>query len=271
MSDQSTNNQKVTQQQPQPTPAADSTSFASILANVQRLREQQSGSSSSQLLQPRTTDNQNQLNQPIQHNRTLPNQRTPQDQQQQQQQRSAQRLASTTLSKRVNSLNLPNTTTSQSQSHPQTSKRQHTSSSSILKINKNQTGNPLLTHLTNLSWEYVSKHLPYDYLIPPHQNNNKIIGNRPIIFLSLKYHKLHPEHLPMKLKVNKNFNTTTASTEAATDRTTIPIVLVYVDVERYDTIIDELNYLSVFEGFTLLLAWGWEECAVWIKGLVQGK
>lgn len=233
------------------TPAADSTSFASILANVQKLREQQAGSSSShhqhnvttpqrQQQQPRQVDTK-----PIQHTRTtttsLPSRDTPSN-------------------KRINAFNQDRSNQSNSSSSSMTQRKRHqpsssSSGSSTLKVNKNQTGNPLLEHLqNNIPWEYVSKHMPYDYLLPaPQSNISRSISPRPVIFLSIKYHKLHPEHLPAKIKANKGTNS---------------ILLVYVDVERYDNVVEELNYVCVFEGLTMVLSWGWDECAVWIKGFL---
>lgn len=119
-----------------------------------------------------------------------------------------------------------------------------------LQVNKSQTGNPLLQHLTNINWSYVHQSSPFDYLI----------NSRRIVFLSLKYHKLHPEYIQRKL------DTVTKGAEGKNS-----ILILVVDVENSDVIMKELSKICIYEGVTMLCAFGFQEAAKWILSLAGIK
>lgn len=78
------------------------------------------------------------------------------------------------------------------------------------------------------------------------------------MFLSLKYHKLHPEYIQRKL------DTVTQGTEGRDS-----VMIVVVDVENSDVIMKELNRLCVYGGVTMLCAFGFAEAGKWIGALAS--
>ena len=120
----------------------------------------------------------------------------------------------------------------------------------MVNVSKNQKGNKLLDVLTKniVPWQYVAStsttKILYDYSVC----NNK----RLILFLSLKYHKLHPEYLLKRMKYLRNQNC---------------ILLVLVDIEEHENILTAINKECLFGEFTLLLSWSYEQCGKYIQFL----
>ncbi|CAR23756.1 DNA repair protein RAD10 [Lachancea thermotolerans CBS 6340] len=111
-------------------------------------------------------------------------------------------------------------------------------------VSSSQRGNPLLSSMANTNWRYVSStggnKVYYDYCVQ----------GRNIIFLSLKYHKLHPEYISKKIQpLVKNKNN---------------ILICVVDVENSENILKDLNKACMFNGFALLLAFNFEQAAKYI-------
>lgn len=122
-------------------------------------------------------------------------------------------------------------------------KRDGDSSKTIL-VSTSQTGNPLLKHFTNIAWRYVkssaTNKILYDYKV----------GERNIIFLSLKYHKLHPEYIRKKM--------------LPFARSEGNVLLCVSDIENSEDILKELNKLCIFGGFTMLLAFSFEQAGKYL-------
>ena len=119
-----------------------------------------------------------------------------------------------------------------------------------IQVSRSQTGNPVLEHI---SYEMNSKIKDVDYVI-----SSKCV----VLFLSLKYHKLHPEYVERRFqKITYNLPDT------------LRVLLVYVDVEDFHDAIRELNKLCLTSEMTLLLGWSNEECATHLLNLkhVQGE
>lgn len=110
---------------------------------------------------------------------------------------------------------------------------------SSISVNKTQTGNPLLQHIVNVNWSYVESRNTYDYLIK----------NRQVVFLSLKYHKLHPEYIQNRMKPLTKKDA---------------ILLTVVDIENSESILREINRICLFNEFTLLLAFNFEQAAKYL-------
>lgn len=184
----------------------DSTSFASILAGVQRLRENGEVA------------------------------REPENKQVQRQQQSpqpVQRQPSPHIGqKRINAFN-------QDKSRSQGPKVPKPSS---LNVNSRQKQNPLMSSLTNVNYIFVEQRNVYDFLV----------NGRDVIFLSLKYHKLHPEYIQNRMKPLMKKNA---------------ILLCVVDVENSDSLLREINKLCLYSDFTLLLAFTYEQAAKYLTYL----
>lgn len=116
---------------------------------------------------------------------------------------------------------------------------------SQIQVSRSQTGNPILDYLT--IYQMNSKIKDVDYVV-----NSKCVA----IFLSLRYHKLHPEYIYNKLKkVTYNHDDT------------LRVLLVSVDIDDFQDTLRELNKLALFNRLTVVLAWGNEQCATYLKNL----
>eukprot|EP00466_Bigelowiella_natans_P013934 jgi/Bigna1/77820/fgenesh1_pg.50_\ len=121
------------------------------------------------------------------------------------------------------------------------------SSSSIsevtIKVNRLQRGNPLLQHLTNMPWAFT-KPLDADY----------VVGRAAcVLFLSVKYHMLHPKYLLARMgKLRFKY--------------TVRILLCQVDRQN-DEPLQEISRLAFVNGWSLLCAWSPRECARYIETL----
>ncbi|SCU93929.1 LAMI_0E16094g1_1 [Lachancea mirantina] len=116
-------------------------------------------------------------------------------------------------------------------------------------VSSSQRGNPLLNSLTNTNWRYVTAaagtKIFYDYCV----------HGRNVLFLSLKYHRLHPEYIAKKMQpLVKNGNN---------------ILLCVVDIESSESILQNLSKACMFGGFALLLAFNFEQAAKYLIFLNQ--
>ncbi|AMD21510.1 HER232Wp [Eremothecium sinecaudum] len=142
----------------------------------------------------------------------------------------------------VNAFNQQRPQENKAQELPQ--KRPYEGAGRTILVSTTQTGNPLLRSLTNTNWRYVktsaTTKIHYDYQV----------RGRNVIFLSLKYHKLRPEYIDKKLQP-------LASSGGN-------ILLCVVDIEDSENILKELTQMSMFSGFTLLLAFSFEQAAKYL-------
>ncbi|KAH9199016.1 binding domain of DNA repair protein Ercc1-domain-containing protein [Zygosaccharomyces rouxii] len=146
----------------------DTTSFQSILAGVKRLRDQNGSgdeNSSKKHQQQRTTE-QVEPSKDVRSNEV------------------------------ISSFNQQRSATGDSNTNEETSGaapiRVSNTGKSVL-VNTTQKANPLLNHLKNTNWRYVSStggnKIYYDYLIK----------NRSVLFLTLTYHKLYTEYISRRM------------------------------------------------------------------------
>ncbi|CAH2355938.1 hypothetical protein CLIB1423_39S00364 [[Candida] railenensis] len=122
-----------------------------------------------------------------------------------------------------------------------------------IQVSPSQKGNPLLvdSHLKTTAWEYNST-IVSDYVINPKLQ---------FLFLSLKYHKLHPEYLWQRIK-KLNKGSTNSSILSADD--SLRILLVVVDVDSHQEIIRNLSNFCVRQDLSMVLAWTFEEAGNYI-------
>ncbi|QLG71691.1 hypothetical protein HG535_0C00400 [Zygotorulaspora mrakii] len=114
-------------------------------------------------------------------------------------------------------------------------------------VNTTQKENPLLNHLKNTNWRYISStkgtKLYYDYLIK----------KRSVLFLTLTYHKLYAEYINRRmLPLQSNGDN---------------ILIFVVDDGNSEDILKDIAKLCMFKGFTLLLAFNFEQAAKYIEYL----
>lgn len=123
-------------------------------------------------------------------------------------------------------------------------KRTFDSVDKTILVSTTQTGNPLLNVFVNVNWRYVKNttesSISYDYQV----------RGRNIIFLSLKYHKLHPEYINKRIQsLNKSKSN---------------ILLCVVDIDNSEDILRYVNKICMFNDFTLLLAFTFDQAGKYL-------
>lgn len=104
-----------------------------------------------------------------------------------------------------------------------------------------------------------------------------------IIFLSLRLHKARPNHLELRMnrfpyrqppgaRYDYSSNNT-KNTNGNTSRTNLlvhqlRVVLVLVDVERYEALLDDILTQTLPRDFTMVCAWSPEEAMAYVEGLL---
>lgn len=112
--------------------------------------------------------------------------------------------------------------------------------SSII-VSPRQKGNPILSAIKSMPWEYGD--IPADY----------VLGlTTCALFLSLKYHRIHPEYIYARMK-------------ALQGRYLLRIVLVLVDIQNHEESLKELSKTSLVNNVTLILCWSSVEGARYLE------
>ena len=112
--------------------------------------------------------------------------------------------------------------------------------SSII-VSTRQKGNPSLNFIRSLPWEYGD--IPADYVLGAHTC---------ALFLSLKYHRLHPEYVYTRIK-------------ALGHRYNLRILLTMVDIENHEESLKELSKTSLVNDLTLILCWSAQEAGRYLE------
>lgn len=111
----------------------------------------------------------------------------------------------------------------------------------VLHVSTKQRGNTVLNYIRNVPFSY-STMVP-DYIFSP---------NRCALFLSCKYHNLHPKYIHRRIS------------ELRTDFD-LRVLLCLVDIEDNASTLLALNKLCVINNMTLILAWSNEEAARYLE------
>jgi DNA excision repair protein ERCC-1 len=115
------------------------------------------------------------------------------------------------------------------------------SSGSSILVSPRQKGNPILTHLRSFAWEYSD--ILADY----------ILGlTTCALFLSLKYHRLHPEYIYNRIKL-------------LAGKYNLRILLVMVDIGNHEDSLKELSKTSLVNNVTVILCWSAPEAARYLE------
>jgi DNA excision repair protein ERCC-1 len=115
------------------------------------------------------------------------------------------------------------------------------SSGSSILVSPRQKGNPILTNLRSFAWEYSD--IPADY----------VLGlTTCTLFLSLKYHRLHPEYIYNRIK-------------GLAGKYNLRIVLVMVDIGNHEDSVKELSRTSLINNVTIMLCWSAAEAARYLE------
>lgn len=112
--------------------------------------------------------------------------------------------------------------------------------SSIL-VSSRQKGNPILNSVRSLPWEYSD--IPADF----------VLGNTTCaFFLSLKYHRLHPEYIYTRIR-------------ALGGKYNLRILLTMVDIQNHEDALKELSKTSLVNNLTLILCWSAQEAGRYLE------
>lgn len=114
-------------------------------------------------------------------------------------------------------------------------------SASAILVSPRQKGNPVLDNVRSVGWEYSD--IPADFVLG---------ATTCALFLSLKYHRLHPEYIYTRI------------TNLA-GRYGLRIVLVMVDIENHEEPLKELSKTSLINNVTILLAWSAQEAGRYLE------
>ncbi|CAF9910937.1 MAG: ssDNA endonuclease and repair protein rad10 [Heterodermia speciosa] len=138
----------------------------------------------------------------------------------------------------------PNTTASSSAPKVQQPKPQalpnRAAPSSIL-VSSRQKGNPILNAVRSLPWEYSD--IPADF----------VLGNTTCaFFLSLKYHRLHPEYIYTRIR-------------ALGGKYNLRVLLTMVDIQNHEDPLKELSKTSLVNNLTLILCWSAQEAGRYLE------
>ncbi|KAL5114664.1 ssDNA endonuclease and repair protein rad10 [Pleosporales sp. CAS-2024a] len=112
--------------------------------------------------------------------------------------------------------------------------------SSIL-VSPRQKGNPLLNNVRTVAWEYAD--IPADYVVG---------ATTCALFLSLKYHRLHPEYIYNRIRDLKG-------------QYSLRILLTMVDIENHEEPLKELSKTSLVNNVTVMLCWSAQEAGRYLE------
>ena len=109
------------------------------------------------------------------------------------------------------------------------------SAPSSIIVSTRQKGNPILNYIRSLPWEYGD--IPADYVLG---------ATTCALFLSLKYHRLHPEYIYSRIRaLGQKYN--------------LRVLLTMVDIHNHEESLKELSKTSLINNLTLILCWSAQE------------
>ena len=142
----------------------------------------------------------------------------------------------------------PSTTTNSASSGPKPKVQQptpqalpHRAPPSSILVSPRQKGNPILTSIRAIPWEYSD--IPADYLLSP---------TTCCLFLSLKYHRLHPEYIYNRIR-------------ALGHKYNLRVLLTMVDIPNHEDPLRELSKTSLVNNLTLILCWSAAEAGRYLE------
>ncbi|KAI9811908.1 MAG: ssDNA endonuclease and repair protein rad10 [Phylliscum demangeonii] len=112
---------------------------------------------------------------------------------------------------------------------------------SAILVSARQKGNPILNGIQSVAWEYAD--IVADY----------VVGNTScVLFLSLKYHRLHPEYIYGRMR-------------ALAGKYRLRVLLTLVDIDGHEEPLRELAKTGLVNNWTLLLCWSAPEAGRYLS------
>ncbi|KAF2018992.1 hypothetical protein BU24DRAFT_340560 [Aaosphaeria arxii CBS 175.79] len=112
---------------------------------------------------------------------------------------------------------------------------------SAILVSPRQKGNPILNNVRSTAWEYSD--MPADYVLG---------ATTCALFLSLKYHRLHPEYIYNRIRDLKG-------------QYNLRILLTMVDIENHEEPLRELSKTSLINNVTVILCWSAQEAGRYLE------
>lgn len=112
---------------------------------------------------------------------------------------------------------------------------------SAILVSTRQKGNDVLNHIRSHPWEWSD--IPADFVLG---------ATTCALFLSIKYHKLHPEYIYNRIR-------------GLAGKYNLRIVLTLVDVDDHEETLKELSKTSVINNVTIILCWSFTEGARYLE------
>lgn len=120
-------------------------------------------------------------------------------------------------------------------------KRAVTGRGNSIIVNPRQRGNPILRHVRNVPWEFGE-------IIPDYVMGRTACA----LFLSLRYHQLHPDYIHHRLKeLGRQYE--------------LRVLLVLIDIKEPHYYTKELAKISMLASCTLILSWSPEEAGRYLE------
>ncbi|KXT04263.1 hypothetical protein AC578_7946 [Pseudocercospora eumusae] len=132
---------------------------------------------------------------------------------------------------------VPSTTTATGVQQPKPQALPKRSGPASIIVSPRQKGNPVLDKIKSMPWEYGD--ILADYVLG---------ATTCALFLSLKYHRLHPEYIYTRIKNLQH-----------------KIVLCMVDIQNHEESLKELSKTSVINNVTIILCWSAAEGARYLE------
>ncbi|KAI9804239.1 MAG: ssDNA endonuclease and repair protein rad10 [Piccolia ochrophora] len=108
-------------------------------------------------------------------------------------------------------------------------------------VSPRQKGNPILNHIQSVPWEYSD--IPADYVLG---------ATTCALFLSLKYHRLHPEYIYTRIR-------------GLAGKYNLRVALAMVDIPNHEDPLKELSKTSLINNLTLILCWSAAEAGRYLS------
>lgn len=245
----------------------DSTSFASVLAGVKRMREQYDDKDHTDINERQMTENEESkidkeegLSSQLEYKRLKTGDSETKHSGQKQME------PSQTSNEEFRSSELPSVP--QSGAEPQRDKartaairdkiRANVQMYSQIQVSPSQKGNPVFqSPILKTKPIAYNKEILSDYYINP---------TLQILFLSLKYHQLHPEYVWRRCrKLNQG------SMVSSTRDKALKVLLVVIDIENPQDNLRKLNNICIKQDLTLLVAWSFEQAGTYIALLKENE
>ncbi len=114
---------------------------------------------------------------------------------------------------------------------------------SAILVSRRQQGNPVLRAIRNVAWQYMAAETTADFVLS---------DTSCALFLSLRYHLLHPDYLERRLR-------------ELSPTYTLRLVLLYVDTEDTETSVLQVTRAAAVHECTAVLAWSVNEAARYLE------